>query len=134
MAPVRRGHGSCDGVAGDAAAVGSYPRGRSIYGALDMLGNQYEWTADRKRPYPGNPRADGMAGSEEFVCLRGGSWYHGWISFFAAKRFGLKPDETYYHVGLRTVWQPPAGYFAGADFDRDRRAAAAAQSDHPPSR
>ena len=113
---------AADGVR-RSAAVGSYPQGRSPYGGLDMLGNQYEWTSEKKRPYPGNPQGEKMAGSEEFVCLRGGSWYHGWISFFSAKRFGLKPDETYYHVGFRTVWPPPAGYFAGADFTRDRRAA-----------
>jgi formylglycine-generating enzyme required for sulfatase activity len=105
------------------AAVGSYPRGRSVFGAFDMLGNQYEWTADEHRPYPGNPQAARMAGAERMICLRGGSWYHGWIGFFAAKRFGLKPTETYYHVGFRTVWEPPAGYFDGPDFARDRRAA-----------
>lgn len=120
--PRGKANAVADGVR-RSAAVGSYPGGRSIYGTLDMLGNQYEWTADMKRTYPGNPQAGRMTDSDQFVTLRGGSWYHGWIGFYSAKRFGLKPDETYYHVGFRTVWQPPAGYFAGADFTRDLRAA-----------
>lgn len=109
--------------------VGSYPRGASPYGALDLLGNQYEWTAEMSVPYPGNPQADKMKDyPTTFACLRGGSWYHGWIGYYAAKRFGFKPNETYYHVGFRTVWVPPAGYFQSADFAaaqaavKDRRA------------
>lgn len=102
--------------------VGSFPKGASPYGALDMLGNQYEWTADWMEPYPGNPQADKMkdyAGKKN-VSLRGGSWYHGWIGFYAAKRFGLRPDETYYHIGFRTVWTPPPDYFDSDSFRRQR--------------
>lgn len=100
--------------------VGSFAKGASPYGAMDMLGNQYEWTSEIKKPYPGNPMAAKMmeesAGGKENVCLRGGSWYHGWISFYAAKRFGFPPDVTYYHVGFRTVWAPPEGYFKSSEF------------------
>lgn len=106
--------------------VGASPKGASPYGVLDMVGNQYEWTADWMEPYPGNPQADKMkdyAGKKN-VSLRGGSWYHGWISFCAAKRFGLRPDETYYHVGFRTVWTPPPGYFTTAEYRAAVKAAA----------
>jgi len=103
--------------------VGSFPRGASPYGVLDLIGNQYEWTADLLVPYPGNPQADKMRDYGRVVSLRGGSWYHGWIGFYAAKRFGFKPDETYYHVGFRTVWTPPAGYFASPQFQKDKSAA-----------
>jgi len=86
-----------------------------------MLGNQYEWTSEWVKPYVDNPEAARMAGySEGLGCLRGGSWYHGWISFYAAKRFGLKPDETYYHIGFRTVWAPPEDYFESAAYKRAR--------------
>lgn len=114
--------------------VGSHPRGASPYGVLDMIGNQYEWTADWIEPYPGNPQAEKMrdySGGKN-VCLRGGSWYHGWVGFYAAKRFGFKPDETYYHVGFRTVWTPPAGYFESPQFQRDK-AAATGTSTVPPT-
>lgn len=103
--------------------VGRYPTGASPYGALDMLGNQYEWTSELLEPYPGNPEADKMKDyAGKAVCLRGGSWYHGWIGFYAAKRFGLKPEETYYHIGFRTVWSPPADYFTSAAYTQAKMA------------
>ncbi|MGB8983806.1 MAG: SUMF1/EgtB/PvdO family nonheme iron enzyme [Anaerolineales bacterium] len=37
-------YGSC---AGEAKAVGSYPQGKSAYGALDMFGNVWEWVFDK---------------------------------------------------------------------------------------
>jgi formylglycine-generating enzyme required for sulfatase activity len=108
--------------------VGGFPKGVSPYGALDMLGNQYEWTAERKTLYPGHPLdpADPQTEKAKAYCdgsnvaLRGGSWYHGPISFYAAKRFGLLPDETLYHVGFRTVWVPPPGYFESQEFEKAR--------------
>lgn len=107
--------------------VGQYPTGASPCGALDMLGNQYEWTSERSAPYAGNPMGARMleyAGpTNDMVCLRGGSWYHGWVGYYAAKRFGFKSNETYYHVGFRTVWVPPETYFGSKDFRRARQAA-----------
>jgi formylglycine-generating enzyme required for sulfatase activity len=40
-------------VGGDLMAVGSFPEGASLYGALDMVGNAAEWTADFYTFYPG---------------------------------------------------------------------------------
>lgn len=111
--------------------VGTYPQGASPYGVLDMLGNQYEWTSQYKLPYPGNPHAEKMIDptGAKYPCLRGGSWYHGWVSFYAAKRFGLEPDETYYHIGFRTVWTPPPGYFQSQNFTRDQAAVSPRQAE-----
>lgn len=109
--------------------VGKYPKGGSPYGAMDMLGNQYEWTCEWMEPYADNPMAGKMKeyaikySLPKSVVLRGGSWYHGWVGFYAAKRFGFKPDETYYHVAFRTVWVPPPGYWQTPEFQKATEAA-----------
>jgi hypothetical protein len=58
----------------------------------------------------------------KMVVLRGGSWYHGWVGYYAAKRFGFTAEQTYYHVGFRTVWEPPQGYTESADFAKAKAA------------
>ena len=55
--------------------IGSYPDGASPCGALDMVGNVWEWTSSLYKPYPyaatnGRERAE----STEPRVLRGGSW------------------------------------------------------------
>ena len=42
----------------DLRPVGSFPKGASPYGVLDMAGNGWEWVSSLYRPYPYNP-ADG---------------------------------------------------------------------------
>jgi formylglycine-generating enzyme required for sulfatase activity len=86
--------------------VGSYPRGASPYGCMDMAGNVYEWTSDWKEPYPNSPEPPGND-AHKYVVLRGGSFYHTLHSYRTAKRFGFPPDVTYFHVGFRTAWIPP---------------------------
>ncbi|MFZ1179891.1 MAG: SUMF1/EgtB/PvdO family nonheme iron enzyme, partial [Mycobacterium sp.] len=61
------------------APVGAYPAGASAYGAEQMLGDVWEWTASPLRPWPGfvpmiyqrysQPYFDG-----DYRVLRGGSW------------------------------------------------------------
>ena len=63
-----------DGYA-DTSPVGDYPPGASVYGALDMVGNIYEWVADWYEPYNRinlvNPT--GPATGQEHI-IRGGAW------------------------------------------------------------
>lgn len=111
-------------------AVGSKPKGVSPYGCMDMSGNVYEWTSEWMEPYPNNPRYKEMLGytGHEFGLLRGGSFYHAMHALSCAKRFGFRADETYFHVGFRTVWSPPEDYFK-SDAYRQARDAVAARED-----
>ncbi|PTL36541.1 hypothetical protein CLG94_04115 [Candidatus Methylomirabilis limnetica] len=61
---------------GSATSVGSYPKGASPYGVMDMAGNVWEWTSSLYKPYPYDP-GDGredptVRGSR---VERGGGWY-----------------------------------------------------------
>lgn len=70
----RANHDNC---VGDTTAVGSYPAGQSLYGALDLAGNVWEWTNSLYKPYPykgEDGREDPSAPGERVV--RGGSWGH----------------------------------------------------------
>ena len=55
-------------------AVGSFGAGSSAYGADDMTGNVWEWTADWYQAYPGNTAGDPYYG-EQFRVTRGGGWF-----------------------------------------------------------
>jgi formylglycine-generating enzyme required for sulfatase activity len=56
----------------DTKQVGSYPRGASPFGLLDMAGNVREWTASALQSYP---LSDPMAGTDGASRVtRGGSW------------------------------------------------------------
>jgi len=55
------------------AAPRSYPDGKSPYGAMDMLGNVWEWTSSEYRAYPGSTMTDPNFGRGAKV-IRGGSY------------------------------------------------------------
>ena len=59
----------------ETSPVGDYPEGASVYGALDMTGNVYEWVADWYGPYSRVDQANptGPASGTEHI-IRGGSW------------------------------------------------------------
>jgi eukaryotic-like serine/threonine-protein kinase len=81
------------------APVGSYPKGESDYGALDMAGNVWEWVSSLSSDYPYNAKD----GRENLTIvgtrvLRGGSWFDAPVSLRSADRYAF--DQTY--TGLNT--------------------------------
>jgi formylglycine-generating enzyme required for sulfatase activity len=70
-----------DGFVG-VAPVGSFPEGKSPYGALDMIGNVWEFVSDAydDGAAPEGERAGGTP-NPDHRAIRGGSWrYYAWIS------------------------------------------------------
>jgi formylglycine-generating enzyme required for sulfatase activity len=88
------------------APVGSYPSGASWCGALDLVGNVWEWVADWHGPYPltrqTNPTGP-ERGRERLI--RGGSWYHNDEYGFlrADNRHPFDPRDYNYLIGFRCV-------------------------------
>ena len=73
------------------APCGSYADCASDYGAYDMLGNVWEWTADRYVP------------NQDWQVVRGGSWFHNVNLARVDARYGrfLDPDYRLDLIGFR---------------------------------
>ncbi len=87
---------------GDTTKVGSYDKGASPYGAMDMAGNVWEWVSSLKESYPYNA-SDGrenlsVGGSR---VLRGGSWGYGERFVRTANRDGGDPTGRGNSLGFR---------------------------------
>jgi formylglycine-generating enzyme required for sulfatase activity len=82
----------------------NYLAGASPYGALDMAGNVWEWTADwyNETYYSGVPTPNPQGPeSGQYRVLRGGSWDNNQRNVRAACRYRNNPDFEYYIVGFR---------------------------------
>jgi len=76
------------------APVGSYPEGASPYGALDMAGNVWEWTADwYDGDYYKNSPAKNPKGPDTGTLrvLRGGGWNSSTNNLRTSNRYGYNP-------------------------------------------
>ncbi|MBD3189170.1 MAG: SUMF1/EgtB/PvdO family nonheme iron enzyme, partial [Candidatus Heimdallarchaeota archaeon] len=75
-------------------------KGESPYGACDMAGNVWEWTASEFKPYPGS-NFHYRQFEEEYKVLRGGSWDDEKDSARCATRDGAHIGYTSDHEGFR---------------------------------
>lgn len=104
---------NCDGFP-RSSPVGSFPQGASLYGALDMGGNVWEWVndafieTDPFTDYPNyyaispiyNPPGVDPALSE-YRVLRGGSWNFTYGAGRGAYRLWHGLDDSYDGIGFR---------------------------------
>jgi formylglycine-generating enzyme required for sulfatase activity len=88
---------------GDTAPVSSYADGASIYGALNMAGNVWEWVSSlyQDNPYVATDGREDLTSSGSRV-LRGGAWdNYGGDNVRSAYRDGYVPASTDDSVGFR---------------------------------
>ena len=92
------------GAATGMVEVGSYPAGKSPFGAFDMAGNAWEWTTADMTAYPGGklPEPTPEPGTK---VLRGGSYLSNKIQAAATYRHGWKAsgENSYAQAGFRCV-------------------------------
>lgn len=95
------------GCVGDTDRVGRRPAGQSPYGAFDMAGNVWEWTADWYDAgyYRGSPSQDPSGpASGTLKVMRGGCWVSGASSLRTTCRKPNLPDSWAPNVGFRCVY------------------------------
>ena len=98
-----QGYGGVDGFV-TSAPVGSFPRNKSPYGAMDMAGNVWEWTHDwhgetfYARASVRDPYNTKVTG---FKVLRGGSWHFAGNGARAAFRYLHSPSVREDTIGFR---------------------------------
>jgi serine/threonine-protein kinase len=97
------------GCLGKANTVGAYTSSASIYGALDMAGNVWEWVADRydERYYAHSPKRNPQGpDSADRRVVRGGAFFDDPGSIRCAYRGGGSPNYWGDDVGFRVVGAP----------------------------
>ena len=96
---------------GSTAAVGSFPKGASPYGVLDLAGNVLEWCDDADDPDfyakgpDHNPRNVGDREGAARV-MRGGSFMHGPRALRANARTSFEPAYRFASGGFRCAKSP----------------------------
>jgi formylglycine-generating enzyme required for sulfatase activity len=85
--------------------VGQFPAGASPSGALDMIGNVWEWTADEFHLYPGNTEQEpeNIKQASLFRIIRGGAYDGSKIHTATYRGFVEADSRKYNKTGFRCV-------------------------------
>ena len=86
----------------ETSSVGSYPQGRSPFGALDMSGNVLEWCINQYH----YPEIITLDRSNSFRVIRGGSWLDNFKGSCLTARHYDYPDDQSPNQGFRVVCVP----------------------------
>jgi formylglycine-generating enzyme required for sulfatase activity len=90
----------------EVSPVGNYPTGQSVYGALDMAGNVWEWVNDWYDVYPGGTTTSSKFG-QKYRVLRGGSWFVSKQNVRSADRYFVDLGDSFnYFSGFRCASTP----------------------------
>jgi formylglycine-generating enzyme required for sulfatase activity len=84
------------------APVGTYPKGASWCGTMDMAGNVWEWVADWMGPFSVFSQTN-PTGSETgtLKIIKGGAWCNAPTVFVSAYRWNYAPFGSGFNVGFR---------------------------------
>jgi len=85
---------------GHPVTVGSYEKGKSIYGVYDMAGNVSEWTDSFFSVYSSEP-SDDINSTTNIIIVRGGSWASSSDQITSYHRFQASADTISDRIGFR---------------------------------
>jgi formylglycine-generating enzyme required for sulfatase activity len=97
---------NAEATLGSPSPVGSFPRGASPYGVLDMAGNVWEWCSDWYDPgYYATSPTDNPPGPPSGTrrVIRGGGWFMDAKLCRSACRLSIKPWDAEDDLGFRLI-------------------------------
>ena len=104
----RAGAANAEGASGGAVDVGSFQEGKSPFGAFDMVGNVWEWTASKLTSYPGGSLP--ATAPDDWKVIRGGSFESNRNQATTTYRrsYPERGAPDYSRIGFRCVSGPPS--------------------------
>jgi formylglycine-generating enzyme required for sulfatase activity len=105
-----------DNTLNTTVSIGSYPKGASPYGILDMAGNALEWTSSKWTIYKGGPYDVPEYYDQEKLDIRmvKGGYDLNFSEIWSFSRLGQEPDDSSAYIGFRCAMDSGASQHATA--------------------